>query len=85
MRTDLLLHALAGFLIALTACFLSREQKLELNLLIGFMASVIAGFGKELVWDDWWELGTPDGKDAFATVWGGLAGCVAWLMIVNVI
>ena len=85
MRTDLILHALSGFIIALIACFLSREQKIELNLLIGFMASVVAGFGKELVWDDWWELGTPDGKDAFATAWGGLSGCWVWLVVVTLI
>ena len=85
MRKDLILHALSGFIIALLDCFLSREQMIGWNLLIGFMASVIAGFGKELVWDDWWELGTPDGKDAFATAWGGLTGCWVWLMIVNVI
>lgn len=85
MRKDLILHALCGFVIALLACFLSREQKIELNLLIGLMASVVAGFGKELVWDDWLDQGMSDKYDAFATAWGGLTGCWVWLIIVNVI
>jgi hypothetical protein len=79
MRTDLLLHALCGFVIALLACFASG------NFWIGLSASVLAGAGKELIWDKWLKKGTPDKDDAFATAWGGLAGAVVWLMIVNVI
>lgn len=85
MRKDLLLHALCGFVIALTGCFLSRKEPIEINLLIGLLASVVAGFGKELVWDDWFEFGTPDSKDSFATVWGGMIGCWVWLVVVSVI
>lgn len=79
MRKDLILHALCGFVIALLACFISG------NFWIGLSASVLAGAGKELIWDKWLKKGTPDKDDFFATAWGGLAGCVVWLMIVNVI
>ena len=79
MRKDLILHALAGFLIALLACFISG------NFWIGLSASVITGAGKELIYDKWLKKGTPDKDDAFATAWGGLTGCWVWLMIVNVI
>ena len=79
MRTDLILLAFCGFVIAMTGCFISG------NFWIGLSASVLAGAGKELIWDRWLKKGTPDKDDFFATAWGGLAGAVMWLMIVNVI
>ena len=79
MRKDLILHALYGFLIALIACFISD------NFWIGWLMATLAGAGKELIYDMMLKKGTPDFKDAFATAWGGLAGAVVWLMIVNVI
>ena len=79
MRTDLLLHALCGFLIAMTGCFISG------NFWIGLSAATLAGAGKELIYDMMLKRGTPDKDDAFATAWGGLAGAVVWLIIVNVI
>jgi heme O synthase-like polyprenyltransferase len=78
MRTDLLLHALAGLIIALIACFLTS------NFWIGWLMATLAGAGKELIYDLWWKRGTPDKDDAFATIWGGLAGAVVWLVVVNV-
>ena len=79
MRTDLLLHALCGFVIALIVAFLTG------NFWIGWLMAILAGAGKELIYDMMLKKGTPDFKDAFATAWGGLAGAVVWLVIVNVI
>ena len=79
MRKDLLLHALAGFIIALIACFISG------NFWIGWLMAILAGAGKELIWDRWLGKGVIDFSDLFVTAWGGLAGAVVWLMIVNVI
>jgi hypothetical protein len=79
MRKDLILHALCGFVIALTGCFISG------NFWQGLSAATLAGAGKELIWDKWLKKGTPDKDDAFATAWGGLAGAVVWLMIVSII
>jgi hypothetical protein len=46
---------------------------------------VLAGAAKEMVWDMMLRKGCPDFGDWFATVWGGLAGAVVWLMIVSII
>lgn len=79
MRKDLLLHALCGFVIALIACFISG------NFWIGWLIAILAGAGKELIYDKWLKRGTPDKFDFYATVWGGLIGCWIWLVVVNVI
>ena len=79
MRKDLILHALAGFVIVLLACFISG------NFWIGWLMAILAGAGKELIWDRWLGKGVIDFSDLFVTAWGGLAGAVVWLMIVNVI
>lgn len=79
MRTDLLLHALCGFVIALTAVCLTG------NFWIGLSVATLAGAGKELIWDKWLKKGTPDKDDFFATVWGGLLGAVTWLIVIELI
>ena len=47
----------------------SRDQ-----MKLAFVAGMIIGAMKELIWDKWWKKGTPEWKDMHFNLWAGLAG-----------
>ena len=78
LKSDKLLHFIAGLLIAeVTAGALSHWTKLY-SLIIGLVASVVAGWLKE-----WWDSkhgGVVSDKDFVATVIGGSVGTLVMLI-----
>lgn len=70
MKTDKLLHLLSGYVITITI-------GLWLPLL-GLLAGIVAGAGKELLWDKLLGKGTPELLDAVATIAGSM---VAYLIL----
>jgi hypothetical protein len=46
-----------------------------------FIVGMIICSGKELIWDMWWKQGTPEWKDMYFDVWGGLGGLTVAYMI----
>ena len=60
-------HALGG-------AFLGLFVTLAANPIAGIVAVVLAGFGKELVCDQWLGWGNPDKMDIVATCVGGAVG-----------
>ncbi len=43
---------------------------------LGLWAAAMGGAVKELIWDWWWQRGTPEWWDFWATCIGGIVGAV---------
>jgi len=54
----------------------SRDQ-----MKLAFVAGMIIGAGKELIYDKWMGKGTPEWKDMHFNLWGGLVGIILAYMI----
>ena len=72
---DKLLHLMAGVIISLVLSFW--------NPVIGLVAAMAIGAGKEIVWDKMLKKGTMDGLDFIATTLGAVIGTATSLLIIN--
>ena len=68
---DKVKHIIAGMVIGLITALLIRIWNSDL-MILGAVVALIAGVGKELIWDKWLGKGTPEFTDAWFTLWGGL-------------
>jgi hypothetical protein len=48
---------------------------------LAFIVSVFCAGAKELIWDKWLKLGTPDYYDFFWGVFGAVVGPAVWLVM----
>lgn len=55
-----------------------------ISCLTGIGASLLAGWGKELIWDKGLHKGTYDVWDANTTGWGGLTGALGLRIGINI-
>lgn len=69
---DKLKHLIAGAVISLITVVLIRIYWSWDYQILGAVTALLAGIGKELVWDKWMKKGTPEFADAWFTFWGGL-------------
>jgi len=84
MARDKKLHFIAGFIIALIGSFIFKGFT-PFYPLIGFTLGIIAGAGKELIWDYSLGKGTPEFQDFLATVGGSVAGAIAGAFVVWIV
>lgn len=66
MQRDKIGHFIAGVLIAIIVTLFTGNAQW------GFVASIVAGIGKEAVWDGLMGRGTVEVLDAVATIAGGV-------------
>jgi len=69
MLKDKKLHLLAGLALSLLAGLFVCPS-------FGLAVAVVAGLGKDVVWDRWLKRGTFEWLDIWATVTGGALGAV---------
>ena len=70
IQTDKKLHIMAGWIIA--SCFEAP--------IISFIAAIVIGVGKELIWDKLFNKGVPEWNDAWATI----GGAIAYLLTIEI-
>lgn len=75
MRKDLILHNIISFAISLIIAFVIHFWKRDL-MILALPVTILIGAGKELIWDKWLKKGTPEWKDLYCDVWGGLFGTI---------
>ena len=69
LRADKLKHFSAGLALSLAAGLFVCPS-------FGLAVAVVAGLGKDVVWDRWLKRGTFEWLDIWATVLGGALGAV---------
>ena len=82
---DKTLHVYSGFAITMVTSEVLQGCNVKpwKAVLIGFGAGVLAGAGKELVWDKAMHRGTPDVWDFTSTCWGSLIGVAIEIPIID--
>lgn len=86
---DKLKHYIGGAIISflMLAFFIMFIQKPYYGWHIGAAAimTVISAVGKELVWDKWLKMGTPELDDVLYTIYGGWSICIIWAIVETII
>ena len=82
---DKALHVYAGCAITMVTSEVLQSYNVKpwKAVLIGLGAGVLAGAGKELVWDKAMNRGTPDVWDFTSTCWGSLIGVIIEIPIID--
>lgn len=75
MRSDYLYHMAAGFIAGLILSLIIGIFSYEW-MFVSIIGVALLGIGKEWIWDKLLGRGTPEWKDFYFTVYGGLAGVV---------
>ena len=82
---DKTLHVYSGFAITMVTSEVLQGCNVKpwKAVLIGFGAGVLAGAGKELVWDKAMRRGTPDSWDFVSTLWGSMIAVTLDIPIID--
>ena len=82
---DKTLHVYSGFAITMVTSEVLQGCNVKpwKAVLIGFGAGVLAGAGKELVWDKAMHRGTPDTWDFVSTLWGSMIAVTLDIPIID--
>jgi len=79
-----LITAIAAVLIIIIWIPIAHPEVTLFSALVG----ILAGIGKELIWDKLLGKGTPEFKDAYATIWASLTTAIliymAYIVYLNI-
>lgn len=81
MRTDLIKHLLAGFLISGLTAFLIQYFWLRELMILSTPVTMIVGLAKEFIWDKLLGKGTFEGEDLWFDLYGALGAMIIAYMI----
>lgn len=79
-------HVYAGTIITMGVSEVLQQCNVKpwKSVLIGFGAGVLAGAGKEWIWDKAMKRGVCDKQDFFNTAWGSLIGVTIEIPLIDI-